>query len=89
MSIKELATSILGKQLLSLTGNMLDNFAEEIKQTVNNNILEYQIEEYKRNSFSKQSYTAQRLKNYPIFINLYLFEKLIIGDTINMDMINV
>lgn len=53
MSIKELATSILGKQLLSLTGNMLDNFAEEIKQTVNNNILEYQIEEYKRNSFSK------------------------------------
>ena len=39
--------------------------------------------------FQKQSYTAQRLKNYPIFINLYLFEKLIIGDTINMDMINV
>ena len=73
MSIKELATSILGKQLLSLTGNMLDNFAEEIKQTVNNNILEYQIEEYKRNSFSKtiiHRTAPQKLSDFyqPLFI---------------------
>ena len=53
MNLKELATSIFGKQLVSLTGKALDEFTEEVKQVVNNNILEYQVEEYKRNAQSK------------------------------------
>lgn len=73
MSFKELATSILGKQLLSLTGKVLDEFAEEIKQTINNNILEYQVEEYKRNSLSKtiiHRAAPQKLSDFyqPLFI---------------------
>jgi len=38
--------------------------------------------------YQKQLYIVLHLKNYPIFINLYLFEKLVIGDIINMDMNN-
>lgn len=73
MSLNELATSILGKQLLSLTGKVLDEFTEEVKQTVNNKILEYQNEEYKRNAQSKtiiHRAAPQKLSDFyqPLFI---------------------
>jgi predicted NACHT family NTPase len=45
--------AILGKTLTSFIGNALDEFAEEAKQFINNNILEYQVEEYRRNAQSK------------------------------------
>ena len=53
MDFKELLGSIFGKKVISFTGNLIDEFTEEVTQIINNNILEYQVEEYKRNSQSK------------------------------------
>lgn len=53
MNLIDLSTLPLLGKLSSLINKALDEFTEEIKQIINNNILEYQAEEYKRNSQSK------------------------------------
>jgi predicted NACHT family NTPase len=53
MSISTIIATFVGKKLKPLFENLVDEFGNEIKHIVNNNILEYQIEEYSRNYSTK------------------------------------
>lgn len=53
MDISSIIIGVVSTQLKSLLTNIAQEFGDEVKQIVNNNILEYQVEEYNRNSFSK------------------------------------
>lgn len=53
MSINLLLTTTVNKSLKGLFENLLKEFGNEVEYFVNNRILEYQVEEYQRNSFTK------------------------------------
>jgi GTPase SAR1 family protein len=73
MDITTIITGVVGAKLTSLFTGIANDFGEEIKHTVSNNILEYQVEEYNRNSISKtllHRVEPKRLKEFyqPLFI---------------------
>ncbi|SEN23725.1 NACHT domain-containing protein [Chitinophaga rupis] len=73
MEILTLVTSVVGNKLKSLFEGLLREFGEEVKQVINNNILEYQIEEYNRNYCTKtllHRVQPKNLKDFyqPLFI---------------------
>ena len=53
MDIRTIIFSVVNENLKSLFNSLFREFGEEIKQIVNNNILEYQVEEYNRNYCAK------------------------------------
>ena len=73
MEITALIKGIVTGQLTNLFKGIAQDFSEEVKHIVSNNILEYQIEEYNRNSISKtllHRVEPKRLKEFyqPLFI---------------------
>lgn len=73
MEIKSIIAGVITSQLTKLLTSITKEFGEEIKHTVSNNILEYQVEEYNRNAISKtllHRVTPKRLKEFyqPLFI---------------------
>ncbi|UTW66226.1 NACHT domain-containing protein [bacterium SCSIO 12643] len=73
MDITTIITGVVGAKLTSLFTGIAKDFGEEIKHTISNNILEYQVEEYNRNSISKtllHRVEPKRLKEFyqPLFI---------------------
>jgi predicted NACHT family NTPase len=73
MEITTLIKGVINGQLTNLFTGIAKDFSEEIKHTISNNILEYQIEEYNRNSISKtllHRVEPKRLKEFyqPLFI---------------------
>ncbi|WPR72451.1 NACHT domain-containing protein [Flavobacterium sp. NG2] len=73
MEITSFVKGIISGQLTKLFTNITKDFTEEIKHTISNNILEYQVEEYNRNSISKtllHRVEPKRLKEFyqPLFI---------------------
>ena len=59
MGILTLITAVVSENLKSLLNSLLKEFGEEVKQVVNNNILEYQVEEYNRNYCTKANLLNQ------------------------------
>lgn len=53
MDITSLVTTVLTTQLKGILTKISKEFGAEVEQTINNNILEYQVEEYNRNLYSK------------------------------------
>lgn len=73
MEVTSIIKGIVNGQLTKLLSSITSDFNEEIKHTITNNILEYQIEEYNRNSISKtllHRVEPKRLKEFyqPLFI---------------------
>ena len=73
MEVTAFIKGIISGQLTKLFAGLTKDFSEEIKHTVSNNILEYQVEEYNRNSISKtllHRVEPKRLKEFyqPLFI---------------------
>lgn len=73
MEITTFIKGIITGQLTKLFSDISKDFTEEIKHTISNNILEYQVEEYNRNSISKtllHRVEPKRLKEFyqPLFI---------------------
>ena len=73
MSILALITSVVTDNLKTLFDSLVKEFGEEVKQVVNNNILEYQVEEYNRNFCAKtllHRVQPKNLKDFyqPLFI---------------------
>jgi predicted NACHT family NTPase len=73
MEITTIISGVIGKKLTSILSSITDEFGEEVKQVVSNNILEYQVEEYNRNSISKtllHRVQPKKLKEFyqPLFI---------------------
>jgi len=73
MDINSIITGVITSQLSKLLTSITKDFGEEIKHTISNSILEYQVEEYNRNSISKtllHRVTPKRLKEFyqPLFI---------------------
>ncbi len=73
MEITSLVKGIVTGQLTNLLKGIAKDFSEEITHIVSNNILEYQIEEYNRNSISKtllHRVEPKRLKEFyqPLFV---------------------
>lgn len=65
--------TVVGDKLKSLFENLGKEFGEEVKQVINNNILEYQVEEYNRNFSTKtllHRVQPKNLKDFyqPLFI---------------------
>ena len=65
--------SVVGDKLKSLFENLGKEFGEEVKQVINNSILEYQVEEYNRNFSTKtllHRVQPKNLKDFyqPLFI---------------------
>ncbi len=76
MDILALITTALTNKLSTLFGNLTEEFGEEVKQVIKNNILEYQVEEYNRNSCAKtllHRVQPKHLKEFyqPLFIIPY------------------
>lgn len=74
MEIMTLIKAVVGEKLKSLFENIATEFGEEIKQVINNSILEYQVEEYNRNYCTKtllHRVQPKNLKDFyqPLFIN--------------------
>jgi len=53
MEILTIIKTGIGDKLASLLENFLNDIEDEVKHVINNQILEYQVEEYQRNSCSK------------------------------------
>ena len=53
MEITTLITTVVTSQLKGLLTKIAKEFGAEVEQVINNNILEYQVEEYNRNLLSK------------------------------------
>ena len=75
MEVTSIIKGIVNGQLTKLLSSITSDFNEEIKHTITNNILEYQIEEYNRNSISKtllHRVEPKRLKEFyqPLFIRI-------------------
>ena len=73
MEITSFIKGIISGQLTKLLEGLTKDFSEEVKHTISNNILEYQVEEYNRNSISKtllHRVEPKRLKEFqqPLFI---------------------
>lgn len=73
MDITTIITGVIGSKLTSILTGITDEFGEEVKHIVSNNILEYQVEEYNRNSISKtllHRVQPKKLKEFyqPLFI---------------------
>jgi hypothetical protein len=73
MDIFELVVVTVTEKLTGLFKTLSDEFSEEVKQVVNNNILEYQVEEYNRNYCAKtllHRVQPKNLKDFyqPLFI---------------------
>lgn len=73
MDIIGLVTGAVTEKLTGLFKTLTDEFSEEVKQVVNNNILEYQVEEYNRNYCAKtllHRVQPKNLKDFyqPLFI---------------------
>lgn len=67
--------TVVGDKLKSLFENLAKEFGEEVKQVINNSILEYQVEEYNRNFSTKtllHRVQPKNLKDFyqPLFITL-------------------
>lgn len=67
MEIITLITAVIGDKLKSFLENIATEFGEEVKQLINNNILEYQIEEYNRNYCTKTLLHRVQPKNLKDF----------------------
>lgn len=67
MEIITLITAVIGDKLKSFLENIAAEFGEEVKQLINNNILEYQIEEYNRNYCTKTLLHRVQPKNLKDF----------------------
>ena len=75
MEITSFIKGIISGQLTKLLEGLTKDFSEEVKHTISNNILEYQVEEYNRNSISKtllHRVEPKRLKEFyqPLFIRI-------------------
>jgi len=73
MEIMTIIASVVGDKLKSLFENLGKEFGEEVKQVINNSILEYQVEEYNRNFSTKtllHRVQPKNLKDFyqPLFI---------------------
>lgn len=73
MTILALITEVVNQNLKNLFGNLTKEFGEEIRQVIHNHILEYQVEEYNRNSYTKtilHRVQPKSLKDFyqPLFI---------------------
>lgn len=73
MEITSFIKGIISGQLTKLFDGLTKDFSEEVKHIISNNILEYQVEEYNRNSISKtllHRVEPKRLKEFyqPLFI---------------------
>jgi len=73
MDIDRLITGTLAEKLIGLFKILTNEFSEEVKQVVNNNLLEYQLEEYNRNYRAKtllHRVQPKNLKDFyqPLFI---------------------
>lgn len=73
MAIMTIIASVVGDKLKSLFENLGKEFGEEVKQVINNSILEYQVEEYNRNFSTKtllHRVQPKNLKDFyqPLFI---------------------
>ena len=53
MEVLTLISGVIATQSKSLFSGIAKDFGEEVKHIISNNILEYQVEEYNRNSFTK------------------------------------
>ncbi|MGN7811915.1 NACHT domain-containing protein [Flavobacterium sp. 22076] len=76
MELALLVKSFLGENLKTLFNKITKEFGEEVKHIINNNILEYQIEEYNRNYYSKtilHRVQPKKLKDFyqPLYISFY------------------
>lgn len=74
MEIITIISTVVGDKLKSLFENLAAEFGEEVKQIINNSILEYQVEEYNRNFCTKtllHRVQPKNLKDFyqPLFIN--------------------
>lgn len=73
MAILTIIGSFVGERLKPLFESLTKEFGEEVKQIINNNILEYQVEEYNRNYITKtllHRVEPKKLKDFyqPLFI---------------------
>lgn len=73
MDISALVTGTVAEKLTGLFKRIADEFSEEVRQVVKNNILEYQVEEYNRNYCAKTLLHRVQPKNLkefyqPLFI---------------------
>ena len=73
MEIMTIIATVVGDKLKSLFENLVKEFGEEVKQVINNSILEYQVEEYIRNFSTKtllHRVQPKNLKDFyqPLFI---------------------
>ncbi len=73
MEILSLITGVIAEKLKGLFTNITKEFGEEVKHVINNNILEYQVEEYNRNLITKtllHRVQPKALKDFyqPLFI---------------------
>ena len=67
MEIITLITLVVGDKLKSFLENIASEFGDEVKHTINNNILEYQVEEYNRNYCTKTLLHRVQPKNLKDF----------------------
>ena len=73
MEIMTIIATVVVDKLKSLFENLVKEFGEEVKQVINNSILEYQVEEYNRNFSTKtllHRVQPKNLKDFyqPLFI---------------------
>lgn len=73
MAILTVIGAFVGERLKPLFESLTKEFGEEVKQIINNNILEYQVEEYNRNYSTKtllHRVEPKKLKDFyqPLFI---------------------
>lgn len=76
MELMTLIAPVVRDKLKSLFENIANEFGDEVLQMINNNILEYQLEEYGRNSFTKtllHRVQPKNLKDFyqPLFVAKY------------------
>ena len=73
MNLTAIISAVVGNKLKSLLETISEEFGEEVKHIINNNILEYQVEEYNRNFCTKtllHRVQPKNLKDFyqPLFI---------------------
>lgn len=76
MEIVSLVTAVLSDKLKALFKGLATEFGAEVKQIINNNLLEYQVEEYNRNFCTKtllHRVQPKNLKDFyqPLFIRKF------------------
>ena len=61
MRITSFIKGIISGQLTKLLEGLTKDFSEEVKHTISNNILEYQVEEYNRNYYYQNRNEPKRI----------------------------